>query len=249
MSTNTTNYNFVLPAVNSAVDEDLWGDELNANFTSLDTILKAVSDVANAALAASQTAVFTGALMAGLPAATPSGWVLASGIKTIGSAASGATERANADTEALFTLIWNDYSNALYPIQDSSGGATTRGASAAADFAANKRLPTADVRGRVLAGKDNMGGTAANRLTAASAAGLDGSTLGASGGVQEHALTIAQMPAHTHTVPFTGPVVNISVAGALGGVSSATTTTSSAGSNAAHTNVQPTLVTNIFIKL
>lgn len=39
MSSNTSNYSFILPAVNSAVDQDLWGGELNTNFTSLDSLL------------------------------------------------------------------------------------------------------------------------------------------------------------------------------------------------------------------
>lgn len=56
-----------------------------------------------------------------------------------------------------------------------------------------------DLRGRVTAGKDNMGGTAASRLTTAGA-GIDGSTLGAAGGSQNHTLTTAQMPAHNHGV-------------------------------------------------
>lgn len=56
-----------------------------------------------------------------------------------------------------------------------------------------------DLRGRVPAGKDNMGGTAAGRLTTAGA-GLDGATLGAAGGAQTHALTNAQMPLHAHGV-------------------------------------------------
>jgi len=38
-----------------------------------------------------------------------------------------------------------------------------------------------DLRGRVPAGKDNMGGTAANRLTAGGS-GVTGTTLGAAGG-------------------------------------------------------------------
>lgn len=51
MSTTTPNYGFTLPAVNSAVDEDLWGDELNGNWSALDTTLKAISDIANATAA------------------------------------------------------------------------------------------------------------------------------------------------------------------------------------------------------
>lgn len=56
-----------------------------------------------------------------------------------------------------------------------------------------------DLRGRVPAGKDNMGGTPANRLTTAGS-GVDGPTLGAAGGSQAHTLTTAQMPAHNHAV-------------------------------------------------
>lgn len=75
----------------------------------------------------------------------PDGWVARIG-QTIGSATSGATERAHADTEALFTKIWGETTNADYPIQNSSGAATTRGVSAAADFAADKRMPLPDGR-------------------------------------------------------------------------------------------------------
>lgn len=53
-----------------------------------------------------------------------------------------------------------------------------------------------DMRGRVPAGKDNMGGTAASRL----ATSVAGSTLGAVGGAETHTLTTAQMPAHAHGV-------------------------------------------------
>ncbi len=60
-----------------------------------------------------------------------------------------------------------------------------------------------DLRGRVPAGKDNMGGAAAaSRLTSAN--GLDGTTLGAVGGAQTHTLTTAQMPAHNHGVTDPG---------------------------------------------
>lgn len=56
-----------------------------------------------------------------------------------------------------------------------------------------------DCRGRVIAGRDDMGGTAANRLTAGGA-GINGETLGATGGAQTHQLTNAQMPTHAHGV-------------------------------------------------
>lgn len=43
MSTSTTNYSFTLPAVADPTDQDLWGGELNTNFTNLDTILGALT--------------------------------------------------------------------------------------------------------------------------------------------------------------------------------------------------------------
>lgn len=72
--------------------------------------------------------------------AAPAGTLFCDG-STIGDAASGATALANASAQALFTSLWNDHSNAVLPIQTSAGGASTRGASAAADWAAHKRLP------------------------------------------------------------------------------------------------------------
>lgn len=51
-----------------------------------------------------------------------------------------------------------------------------------------------DLRGRVVAGQDDMGGSSANRLTSP----IDGDTLGAAGGTENHTLTEAEMPAHDH---------------------------------------------------
>lgn len=39
MPTNTTNYAFQRPLVNDPTDKDLWGDQLNSNWASLDTLL------------------------------------------------------------------------------------------------------------------------------------------------------------------------------------------------------------------
>lgn len=57
-----------------------------------------------------------------------------------------------------------------------------------------------DLRGRVPGGKDDMGGTAAGRLTTA-ASGVNGAALGASGGAEAVTLTGAQSgtSAHSHT--------------------------------------------------
>ena len=53
----TTNYAFVLPEVGAS--EDTWGTKLNQNWSDLDTDLKAVSDVANAAVTLSGTQTLT----------------------------------------------------------------------------------------------------------------------------------------------------------------------------------------------
>ena len=55
-----------------------------------------------------------------------------------------------------------------------------------------------DLRGRTAVGRDNMGGTAANRITSAGS-GITGTTLGAAGGAQTHTLAQAELASHTHT--------------------------------------------------
>lgn len=133
-----------------------------------------------------------------LPTIRAGGWLWQNGT-TIGNAASGATQRANADTSALFSLYWDSFPNAILPIQDSTGAPSTRGVSAAADFAANKRMPLPDKCGRAGFGADNMGGiTAKGRITDA-LSGISGVTLGATGGVQSVQLTSNQNGAHVHT--------------------------------------------------
>lgn len=132
-------------------------------------------------------------------ATAPTGWVRANG-RTIGSATSGGTERANADCAELFALLWDTYSNSVLVIQDSAGVGTTRGASASADFAANKRMPLPDLRGRTLVGVDDMGNAAAGRLGTII---TDETTLGATGGAETHALSTAELAVHSHTIAHT----------------------------------------------
>lgn len=180
----------------------------------------------------------------------------------------------------------------------------------AGDGSTTFNLP--DKRGRVSAGKDDIGGTNAGRLTVtltgtrastssgvitglSSTAGLavgmvaigtgigagavinsidsasqvtlsvnsastgsgsirfavvDGATLGATGGDDIHALTVAQMPAHTHTltnVTTASSVGSGATSGILNTYGSGYNTTSTGGGQA-HPNMQPTIVCNYIIK-
>lgn len=96
---------------------------------------------------------------------------------TIGSAASGATN-AHADYAALFALLWA-WDNTASPILDSLGAPSTRGANAAADFAANKRLTLPDLRGEFIRGLDDSRGVDTGRAIGRAQAG--------------------QMPEHSHS--------------------------------------------------
>jgi microcystin-dependent protein len=129
-------------------------------------------------------------------ASLPAGYVWASG-KTIGNPSSNATERANDDTWDLFSLFWSSGSDTTLPIYTSAGVLSSRGVSAAADWALNKAIAVPDKRGRVSVGRDDLGGTAANRITLAGC-GIVGTTFGTSGGEQTHTLTETEMPTHTH---------------------------------------------------
>lgn len=117
--------------------------------------------------------------------------------RTIGNAASGATERANADTVALFTYKWNNLANAQAAV---SGG---RGGSAAADYAANKTITLLDGRSGILRGVDDMGNSAASRLGSAPFTNGNATTAGSLAGANTHVLSAAEHAAHTHSFSAT----------------------------------------------
>lgn len=130
-----------------------------------------------------------------------------------------------------------------------------------------------NLNGRVIAGRDNMGGTAANNLTTTYCATPG---LGATCGSDSQTLTIAQLPVVTPAGTVSTPTITSSVSGGvLGGtatidvtggagnlvVKTPTTITVSSssstpifvgtpfGSGAAHPNVQPTMELNYVIKV
>lgn len=98
-----------------------------------------------------------------------------------------------------------------------------------------------DLRGRVVAGLDNMGGASANRLVNV----IAGGTLGAAGGADIHTLSWNEMPPHTHDYALYGGSTG---GGSSGGGKSNFNTTTSAGSGWAHNNTQPTIALNYIIK-
>lgn len=116
-----------------------------------------------------------------------------------------------------------------------------------------------DARGRAIAGKDDMGGSSANRLTNLSG-GVDGDILGANGGAESHILTTAQIPAHNHRILIgwaAGGTTSdtIGYANTYTGARGYQTNTGGSGTPAientggggAHNNVQPTLILNKII--
>ena len=102
-----------------------------------------------------------------------------------------------------------------------------------------------DLRGRVVAGLNNMGGTGSSALNGQSWS----STLGQSGagGSQSHTLSTSEMPSHNHSTIsygyFNAYVANQAL-NAVQNYSQGFTVTGSAGSGLSHNNVQPTMVLN-----
>lgn len=124
-----------------------------------------------------------------------------------------------------------------------------------------------DIRGRVVAGVDNMNGSAANRLTSTTVS-PNGNSIGALGGAQTHTLITGEMPTHSHGVNDPTHAHNVSY-----GAPTNPTTPSTGGGNVvspyggqptdyqytgitiqnqggggAHNNVQPTILLYYIIK-
>lgn len=188
----------------------------------------ATTAYADAAVASAWT---TGDVKLTLKSVADAGWLMMAD-QTIGSATSGAAY-ANAAAQALFLLLWNNVSDTYAPV------VTGRGANAAADWAANKRITMTKVLGRAFA-------------AAGAGATLTARTLGQTLGEENHALTSGENGPHTHAVPANVPAGNdITGGGAVTYAAGLVNNGASgvAGLGTPHNVMQPTSFFNVMVRL
>lgn len=170
----------------------------------------------------------TGSIIPTFNSTAPVGWKLLNG-ETIGSTGSTATHKGDA-LRALYLVLWAVASVVV------TGG---KGASAAADWTANKNLALPDVRGRAI-----IGAGAGGSLTAR--------TLGESGGAEAHTLDVTQIPSHSH---LAGSTSSTSQNGTQGNAPRAfsgapvTYASEAVGGGLAHNNMQPFFALNYLVKM
>lgn len=206
----------------------------------------------------------TGTVALTFETTAPAGWLLFDD-GTFGSATSGSSNSNSAANQALFTLLFNNVSDANAPILTSGGGGTTRAGqgTAAAAWAANCRMTLPKTLGRALA-------------VAGTGSGLTARALGSTTGTET--VTVAQAnlpslnftvtdPSHTHAAAswlgtqsasgggntrimttgagsdFTSTPLSWSLPSATTGISVA-----SGGSGTALANVQPSSFLNAKVK-
>lgn len=213
------------------------------------------------------TVLSTGDVKARYGTGTLSGFVRLNG-RTIGSATSGASERANADVQALFEYLWGADSNLTV-----SGG---RGASAAADWSANKTITLPDFRSRALAGLGDMGNSDNDLFDGLAFTRGDATTLGSLLGAAKSTVAQANLPSvnfvvdipagqgsHFHQVPVRqapptsgGNTISGSDQASYGLASTASATlpamsgtAASGGSGTALATVSPYVLVTIYCKL
>lgn len=226
-----------IPADGSITTAKLANDAVTAAKLANDSVHTVnIADDAVVAAAIADDAVTADAIADGaVPDATSSGTIVPWGGTTA------PTGWLECDGAAVSRTTYADLFTAIGTTYGSGDGSTT--------------FNVPDVRGRTVCGKDNMGGTAANRLTSGST--IDGSTLGTAGGAQTHTLSSGEMPSHGHNIKGGSGAVpdwfgGSSAAYGMRSNSESGSTygsfMSNNGSSNAHTNVQPSIVLNYIIK-
>jgi microcystin-dependent protein len=187
------------------------------------------------------------------------GFVRENGL-TIGNAVSGASERANADTQNLFVYLYGQDPNLVV-----SGGRT---GNALNDYNAGKTIALPDMRGRINGFLADMGNSATSVLTS-TYANCTVTTLGASCGNQNHTQLVTEMAVHSHGVTDPGHSHSVSAnsnatpgafssfmqaatqgAGSVATQSAVTNISiQNAGSGLPFTIVPPLMLKTIYIKL
>jgi len=108
-----------------------------------------------------------------------------------------------------------------------------------------------DLRGRVVAGKDDMGGTSANRLTSSANGDLNGDGLGNSGGSQTHTLALTELPNsyywNSNALAASNRLDNHANSNYTARLPDFNNNTTQGGGGA-HNNVQPTFILTYIIK-
>lgn len=139
----------------------------------------------------------------------------------------------------------------------------------AGDNSTTFNLP--NFKGRLLVGKDNMGGIAASTVTLGGS-GLDGSALGKTGGVTSVILTASQcgVPSHNHSITDPGHIHSLSYLDTTSDLTGLTNTnltgtnsslnvslaytgitvnnSTDINASTSHQNVQPSIIMNYIIK-
>lgn len=123
-------------------------------------------------------------------AGVTAGFVRANG-RTIGSATSGASERANSDCSSLFSFLWTNFADAICAVS------TGRGASAAADFAANKSIGLLDLRAKGVFGLADMGNASVTEFDGLTFARGDKTTAASLLGAGKKILASTELPVIT----------------------------------------------------
>lgn len=189
--------------------------------------------------------------------------------RTIGSSTSGASERANADCQSLFEYLWQADANLAV--------STGRGASANADWTANKTIALPDFRSRALAGLGDMGNSDNALFSGVTFTSGNATTLGSLLGASRRTLITANLPPYTpagsvaatfggKSVPLfanqavsslisgSGPVAPYDPGGApafswMTSLSSTFTGTAQGGTSTAFDSVSPYGLVTIYMKL